>query len=246
VTLHRIPLPETLGVASIEALSRALGTAADAADPSSEVSAWVLEGAGQGTFCRGMDHASLLAEGASPHAGLDRFAACLTRVRNAPRPTIALVDGAALGGGLGLMAACDLVLATEGSTFALPEALFGLLPGAVMPALLERLAPQKARLMVLRGRAESAAWAMQVGLVDAIVPAGSLEASALRAARELSRVASERVRGLRQWVHQIPGLEADAAVARGGAITAALLDDARVRAGLRAFVEDGTPPWTAR
>lgn len=192
--LHRLALPETLGAASLEALAGALAHAAS--EPNA--GPWALEGAAPGRFCRGMDFEGMARDGADSYVSLRRFATCLARLRHAPRPTIALVSGEALGGGVGLAAACDVVLATADATFALPEALFGLLPGVVMPVLLERMTPQKARLLALRGQRCDAAWALAHGLVDAIVPAGGLAEAARRAGRELGRVARARVLGLRE------------------------------------------------
>jgi enoyl-CoA hydratase/carnithine racemase len=115
----------------------------------------------------------------------------------------------------------------------------------VLPVLLERMTPQKARLMVLRGLRCSAAWAREQGLVDEIVPAEALGEAATRAGRELSRVAPPRVLGLRSWVAELAHLESDAALARGAWVTADLLRDPAVRANVQRYLEDGTPPWAA-
>ena len=74
-------------------------------------------------------------------AAMDAFASALTAIRRAP--TVAFVDGDAHGGGCGLAAACDLVAATPKASFALPELLLGLVPGAILPALLDRMPAQK-------------------------------------------------------------------------------------------------------
>jgi enoyl-CoA hydratase/carnithine racemase len=237
----RIALPESLGRASLDALGDALeGAAADpAAGP------WVLHGTLPGVFCRGMDFDSMVKEGADASASLRRFAACLSRLRRAPRPTIAVVDGDALGGGVGIAAACDLVLASPGAAFSLPEALFGVLPGVVMPVLLERMSPQKARLLTLRGLRATAAWAKEQGLVDEIVPSAELESAVARASKELGRVAPPRVLGLRSWIAEAPHLESDLALAKGAGVTADLLRDPAVRERVRRYLEDGTPPWEA-
>jgi enoyl-CoA hydratase/carnithine racemase len=235
----RIALPESLGRASLDALGDALEAAA--ADP--QAGAYVLHGDRPGVFCRGMDLDGTVQEGADPSASLRRFAACLSRLRRAPRPTIAVVDGDALGGGVGIAAACDLVLASPSASFSLPEALFGLLPGVVMPVLLERMAPQKARLLALRGLRVTASWAREQGLVDEIVPSEELDRAASRAARDLARVAPTRVLGLRSWLAEIPHLESDAALSRGAGVTSDLLRDPAVRERVRRYLEDGTPPW---
>jgi len=241
MSVRRIALPASLTVTSLSALSTSL----DEAAADGEARGWVLHGVA-GTFCRGMDM-TVFAEGSvDASVSLRQFASCISRLRRAPRPTIAVVDGEVMGGGVGLAAACDVVLATPSSTFALPEALFGLLPGVVLPTLIERLTPQQARLMTLRGRAHDAAWAQRSGLVDEIVAAEDLERVAGRTARELARTSPARVIGLRSWMHELVNLEPDAALARGAALTAGLVRDPDVREAVRCFVEDGTPPWVGR
>lgn len=241
MSLHRIALPESLGPASLDALARAL----DAAEADAEARAWVLSGS-ESTFCRGMDLAAMSGEGADPRAALRRFAEVMAQLRRAARPTLAVVRGEAQGGGVGILAACDVVLATPEATFALPEALFGLLPGVILPVVAERVGPHKARLMTLRGRSHDAAWAQQAGLVEEIVPAGEMERAISRAARDLGRVAPARVADLRRWMLDFPRLSGDEALFRGGEITAALVADPEVRETVRRFVEDGTPPWVGR
>ncbi len=239
--MHRIGLPETLTIRSLEELEVGLErAAADAA-----ARAWALVGA-PGVFCRGMDLSALTGETADTSMSLRRFAACLSRLRHAPRPTLALVDGEALGGGVGLAAACDVVLATPRASFALPEALFGLLPGVVMPVLLERMRSHDARLFALLGARREGAWAKERGLADELVAAEDLEHAAARAVRELGRANPDRVAGLRAWMAEIPLLAADAALARGAGVTAELVRDASVREAVRGFVEEGTPPWLSR
>ena len=105
MTLHRITLPESLTVASLEALVSSL----EAAVADTDARAWALVGSDK-TFCRGMDLAAMVGEGADAGSSLSRFATCVAHLRRAPRPTIAVVLGDALGGGVGLAAACDVVL----------------------------------------------------------------------------------------------------------------------------------------
>ncbi|MCC6559339.1 MAG: enoyl-CoA hydratase/isomerase family protein [Polyangiaceae bacterium] len=241
MSVHRIDLPEALANASLDELAAALDRAAE--DRAARV--WVLAG-GPGVFCRGMDLEPIVTGAGDSTRGARAFAGCLSRLRRAPRPTIAVVEGEALGGGVGLAAACDRVIAAPGATFALPEALFGLLPAMVMPVLLERMPPQKARLLALTGAGRSAAWAREHGLVDDVVPAEQLDRSVARAARELSRAGGRAVTGLRAWLAELEGLEPDAALARGAAFTADLARDPAVRGAARAFLEDGALPWEAR
>jgi enoyl-CoA hydratase/carnithine racemase len=239
--LHRIALPASLTIGSLESLAAELDRAASAAD----ATVWLLHGT-RGTFCRGMDLGSLSQAVEMAPSSLRKFAGCLSRLQHASRPTIALVEGEALGGGVGLAAACDVVVATEGATFGLPEALFGLLPAAILPVLMERMTPQKARLFTMLGSSHSASWAAEQGLVDALIGEAEVERAVAKTARDLGRVAPERLLGLRRWIYELGLLEPDAAVARGAALTAGLVCDRRVQDAVSRFVEDGTPPWVNR
>ncbi len=239
--LHRITLPPTLGPTAFAGLVSALDRAA--ADPDARVVAFV--GADEG-FCRGMDLGLMVEERSAASGSLRAFAALLSHVRRSGRPTMAIVDGEAVGGGVGIAAACDLVLATTRATFALPEALFGILPGVVMPVLLERMTPQALRLFVLSGASRPASWAATHGLVDELTEPEALPALTRRVVRELSRVPARHVLGLRRWLSELGGLDTEAGLERGASVTAALIDETATRDAVRTFLDEGVPPWMPR
>lgn len=240
-TIARVAVPAELDVGGILALREAIRSAVG--DAGSRV--LVLQGA-DGVFCRGMSLAGQVAE-EDPADAVRTFAACLEALRFAGKPTIAVVDGEALGGGVGIAAACDLVLATPRSSFGLPELLFGLLPAIVLPVIAERMPVQRARLLALRAQSVSADRAWEMGLADEIVMADELARTVPRFAHALSRPDSEAVAGLKRYSAQIAGLDVLGGLGLGAEITAAAL---AVRPGpadtIRAFVADGTAPWLAR
>jgi polyketide biosynthesis enoyl-CoA hydratase PksH len=132
---------------------------------------------GDGVFCEGL--------------GLDGdlpdplpFARLLARIAAEPRPVVAVVDGAALGGGCALAAAADLVLATPRATFGLPEVLWGLIPAAALPVVARRVGGVRARLLGLGIPALEADEAVRWGLADAVIPD---EAGAQRHLKRLRR-----------------------------------------------------------
>jgi enoyl-CoA hydratase/carnithine racemase len=234
-----VKLPTTLTSASFDALDAEL--AAAIAVP--EAHAIALIGAGDGAYCRGMDLASVVVCGGDLPGAIARFAAVLSRIGLSTKPVIAMVDGDATGGGLGLAAACDVVLATFRSRFALPEALFGLVPGVVMPVLLERMPTQKARLLAITGASRSASWALAQGLVDEVVDPDELGTATQRWARELGRAVPSRIRAVRSWAREVLRLGHEAALTRGADLSSELAGDAEVRERVRAFVEEGRVPW---
>ena len=166
----------------------ALEIAAEISEASvdSAVRGIVIEG-GPKEFCRGMDLSTLerraSPEPSGPHAGIRAFADALCLLTQVKKPTVAMVRGAVLGGGLGLAAACDVVLATHNATFGLPEGLFGLAPAVIAPILLGRITPAHFRRLALTAESIPARAAQAIGLVDEIVED---EASTARLRRTLA------------------------------------------------------------
>lgn len=239
MTAFRIRLPSRLSAASIVTLDETL-TAAEASD----ARVWILEGASDGVFCLGMDLASVTTD-EQARGTIRSFGHWMGRLMNAPRPTIAIIDGEALGGGLGLAAACDLTVATEESVVGLPEALFGILPAMIMPALLTRMTPQRTRLLALTGATQKAAWAEQAGLFDRVVEKPRLERAERRAMKDLSRVAPTTVGRLRKLIHDQSVLPVSAGLDEAMEVAAAMVADPDVKKTITLFLEEGVAPWTA-
>lgn len=151
-----------------------------------------------GSFCRGMDFGALAqaaasfapapqigtASEATLRAGVASFGRCLRAIRASHRPVIALVDCVVLGGGVGIAAACDLVIASRRSSLGLPKRLFVLIPAVVLTAPLSRLSPQKAHLLALPGHSRSVEEAQAQGLVDVLCADDKLDATLRRSLRD--------------------------------------------------------------
>jgi methylglutaconyl-CoA hydratase len=102
-----------------------------------------------------------------------------------PKPTVARVNGAALGGGTGLVACCDVVVASAQATFGTTEVRLGLIPAVIGPYVLAAIGPRQARRLMLTGERISAAEAARVGLVHEVVPPDQLDTAVERVAGEL-------------------------------------------------------------
>jgi enoyl-CoA hydratase/carnithine racemase len=133
----------------------------------------VIEGEA-GSFCQGLDTSMVsylrddLAQKRQLQLTLEKYAHLLYLLDHCGCPIIAVVDGAALGGGLGFVAVADLVLASPRASFGLPETLWGLVPGVVFPYLARRVGPAKARLLACGVQPLRAERAFHVGLVDEV------------------------------------------------------------------------------
>jgi len=104
-----------------------------------------------------------------------RFADMLWRLASCPKPTIARVHGVALGGGVGLVCACDIAVAAEDASFAVSEVKFGILPAVIGPYLTNAVGKRHAQRLALTARRIGAAEAMELGLVHAVHPAAQLD-----------------------------------------------------------------------
>ncbi|MGH9576638.1 MAG: enoyl-CoA hydratase-related protein, partial [Terriglobales bacterium] len=150
----------------------------------------ILAGRGR-AFCAGgdlarMEHAAKLARTRSKtEAG--RFAKLLYRMHTYPKPLIARVHGPAFAGGMGLVAACDLVVAAEEAEFCLPEVRIGLVPAMISPYIVRALGEQRARRYVLTGERLSAREAQRIGFVHECVPAAELDARVENFAAQLAQ-----------------------------------------------------------
>ena len=228
-----VRLPESLTTSSLAALASRLEAAT--ASPARVI---CLRGASDGVFCSGLALDS--PEPASP-PDLRSFAALLARVMNMDRPVLAIVDGASLGGGVGLAAACDWVIATERATFGLPELLWGLLPALIWPVLTERMSPRSARAWVLTAHARPVQEAFAHGLVDEVVP-GLPSAQIVRRVRSLARIEPGALVRFRQWTRESRQLHLDEALSAGARITSDMLTHPVVIERLAAF-RRGDAPW---
>jgi len=106
-----------------------------------------------------------------------RFAAMLARIEAAPKPTVARVQGAALGGGVGLACACDIAIAADNAVFAVSEARFGILPAVIGPYLVNAVGRRQARRLALTSARIQAPEALAIGLVQQVVVPERLDAA---------------------------------------------------------------------
>lgn len=132
-----------------------------------------------------------------------RFAAMLSRIERAPKPTVARVQGAALGGGVGLAAACDLAIAADNASFAVSEARFGILPAVIGPYLVNAVGRRQARFLALSTARIRAAEALAMGLVQQVVALDQLDAAVDARVTELLAGGPNAQREIKQLFAQL-------------------------------------------
>ena len=223
----------------------ALGRAFEAAEADDGVRVVVLTGAGDRAFCAGMDLKAFAsgtgnAFGAPSGPGTEVFVE-----RCYPKPIVAAVNGAAVGGGLGIMLACDLAVAAEHATFGLPEVKRGLVGAGSGSRAALRLPPAVALELILTGEPMDAARALHFGLVNRVVPAADVLPTALGLAAVIAANGPLAVRVSKEIVFDARGLLAvDMPAVRAKAAVVTRSEDALE--GARAFAEKRPPQWTGR
>jgi enoyl-CoA hydratase/carnithine racemase len=234
LTLARIVAPRDLDAVSVAALARDLEAAC--ASPAPVV---LLTGFDDTTFCLGL---AVGRSHAAP-AATDAFADLLLAMHLAPKPLVAAVDGQAIGGGLGLVCACDWVVATDRATFALPELLWGLVPAIIWPVITDRMALHAARQWTLSAHTRTAAEGIACGLVDELVPPDRVARAVARSARMLRRLEPGALVRMRTWARESRRHDLAAALRGGAAITSRMVREPAVANRWRAF-EQGETPWS--
>ena len=227
----------------IEELTRAFAEAgADAA-----VRVVVLSGDGP-SFCAGADVNWMRKAGgygrAENEADAERMARMLRGIDACPKPVVALAHGAAIGGGVGLVAAADIAIAAEGTVFSLAEVRLGILPAAISPHVLRAIGPRVARDLFLTGDRFDAAEALRIGLVHRVVRADELEEAGRKKVASLLAAGPEAVGVAKRLIEQVAGKNPDEAMPLTVKTIAERRASAEAKEGLTAFLEKRKPSWT--
>lgn len=209
----------------------------------------VLAGDGP-SFCAGADVAWMRKAGGysrkENEADALRLAKMLRAIDACGKPVVALVQGAAIGGGVGLVAAADIAIAAEGTVFSLAEVKLGILPSVISPYVLRAIGPRAARDVFLTGDRFDAREAYRLGLVHAVVPAGELEAAGAKKIASLLTSGPEAVGVAKRLIEQVTGLDPDEAMPLTVRTIAERRASDEAKEGLTAFLEKRPPSWAAK
>jgi methylglutaconyl-CoA hydratase len=242
VTLNR---PEVRNAFDEEVIAALTAVARDAAKDQS-LRAIVIAGAGP-AFCAGADLAWMMKAVAYSRQDNLRDAEDLARMlellNSLPVPVIGRVQGAALGGGVGLVAICDIVVAADDAVFAFSEAKLGIIPAVISPYVMAKIGTSGARELFLTAARFDAARARELGLVHAVVPEASLDERIDRYVREILTSAPSAIAAAKGLISEIQGSRPAEVIA----LTTSRIADQRVsedgQEGMRAFLEKRKPKW---
>ena len=240
VTIDRPPL-NVLDLALLRELDTVLASCAE----ETAIDVLVIQGAGQRAFSAGVDIRDHTRERVPEM--LDIVHGVIRKLLVIPQVTIALVQGVCLGGGCELASSCDLIVASEDSSFATPEIHVGCYPPVALARFSSLIGYHRAAEMILTGRRFSAQEARAMGLINRVIPTDQLEAGLASLVEELldksGAVLRITLKGLREL--SLRGFS-DALGRSEDRYREELLRTADVEEGIRAFIEKRKPHWTHR
>lgn len=207
----------------------------------------ILSGEGD-FFCAGADlnwmKSFATAARKKNEANALRFAKLLVRLNEFPKPTIAQVHGAVIGGGLGFLAACDIAVAFENTVFALAEVKLGLVPAVISPFVIAKIGGSAARRYFLTGERFTSDVALRLGLIHEAVPLEQLQSSADEMARHLISSGPEALRHCKELIRKAGKGEVTLPLQQYTARKiASLAASPEAQEGMRAFLEKRKPNW---
>jgi methylglutaconyl-CoA hydratase len=245
VTLARPDVRNAFDEVVIDQLTRAFLSFAD--DPQTRVV--VLSGEGK-VFCAGADVGWMRRAGGwsrpENEADAERMARMLAAIDGCPRPVVVLVQGAAIGGGVGLVAAADVTVAADDAVFSLSEVKLGILPSVISPYVIRAIGPREARRWFLTGERFAAPEARRIGLVHEVVPAGGLTASGDRLVEALLTSAPEALAVAKRLIAKVANASPEEAMPLTVRTIAERRASDEAKEGLTAFLEKRPPAWAPK
>lgn len=178
---------------------------------------------------------------------LESFHAIFRALMQAAKPAIAVVDGAALGGGCELVAGCDIVIASERARFGQPEIKLGVFPPVATVLLPRVIGDKRARELMLTGDLIDAREALHLGLVNHVVPADALEQKTQEVLVKLRDLSAPALEATKRAIEMANGVSFDEALGRvENYYLNELMKTADANEGIKAFMEKRKPDWQNR
>ncbi len=215
-----------------------VGRAIDGAAADDRVHAVVVTGAGD-YFCAGADlkegQLRLVEEPEARIARIQSAAAWVRKLANFPKPLIGRINGNAYGGGVGIVAACDVAIAVDTAKFAFPEVRVGLAPSLIAPVVIEKIGISQARATMLAGKPFDAARAQSMGLVHQVICAAALDREVEETLESLLKCSPKAVATTKRLIDEVGRLRGEEAWARAAAMASKMWTTSEARAGIHAF-----------
>jgi methylglutaconyl-CoA hydratase len=228
------------------AMIRELAVAFDEAKKDSDVRLVVLTGAGE-SFCAGADlnwMREIIRYSYEQNLRESReLAELMHAIYTLPKPTIARINGAVIGGGTGLFSACDIVIASDRAKFGLSEVKIGLIPAAIGPYVIRRIGESASRELFLTGERFDAHRALEIGLVNKVVAHEALDDRVEEVVRLLLSSGPEALAKCKELLQRVPAMSLDEAKGYTAEMIAGLRVSPEGQEGMAAFLEKRKPKW---
>jgi len=218
LTMNR---PDSRNALSPELID-ALDSAVEAVERDDSLRAMILAGEGK-AFCAGMDLKGVVSDAAKMGGMLHGLSQVMRRIRRLKIPTIARVQGAAVGGGCGLMVMTDFAITHPEAKVGYPEVDLGVCPAVVAPWLVRKIGAGRARAMLLAGGTMSGEQGHAAGLASHLVARESLEAAVLELASTLLKGGQHAMAVTKQWLNELDGSYEDAVFDKAAALSAQVI-----------------------
>jgi len=242
VTMNRPQVHNAFNATMIGDLTEAF----DMAKSDDDVRIVILTGAGQ-SFCAGAD-LNWMRE--IIHYSYEQnlreslqVAELMKAIYELPKPTIARINGAVIGGGTGLLSACDIVVASDKARFGLSEVKIGLVPAAIGPYVIRRIGESAAHELFLTGERFDAHRALEIGLVNKVVPHAALDEKVDELVRLLLSSGPEAIAKCKELLHKVPGMSLEEAKVYTAEMIARLRVSPEGQEGMASFLEKRKPRW---
>ena len=227
-------------IAEVTAAARSL-------DGDSTVRAIVLTGAGE-SFCAGGDlkwmQGMATAARSQRLAGSGQLAAMLRALNELSKPLVGRINGAAYGGGTGMISVCDIAIAADSARFALTEIRLGLTPANIAPFVVARIGTANARRCFLNALPMTAQKAQALRLVDEVVPAAQLDAAVEKEIGYVLQCAPGAIAATKKLIFHVASHDLDASQAYTARLLADTWETPEGQEGIRCFFAKQTPDWS--
>lgn len=218
ITLNRPDVRNAMSTLLIDELERSIIEAGK-----SEARTLVIEGTDP-CFCAGMDLKTAGSEPTAMREMLHGLARVMIAIRNLEIPVIARVQGAAIGGGCGLMTACDFAITHPDAKLGYPEVDHGICPAVVTPWLVRKIGAGRARALLLMGGTITGAHALEIGLVTELAPREQLGEAVEALVERLAKGGRSALATTKRWLNEVEGSKLETELARGADLSADVLE----------------------
>ncbi len=232
ISLNRPDARNALNFELIEQLEHAVKAVA----ANSAARVLILSGNGK-SFCAGMDLRGVLNDAKKMGLMLHGLARVGLALRKLSIPVIAKVQGAAVGGGCGLVVACDFAFTHEQAKLGYPEVDLGVCPAVVAPFLISKVGAGRARALLLAGGLVDGKEAVRIGLATHLVSVDELDGATMDFAQKLSAGGPNAIATTKRWLHELDGLLNESTLSKAADLSATIIAGNEAQERLRARFE---------